>query len=159
MHKQVGSLIALGAISMFALAAEDDRSAHQHDHGHHESAPAANDAPIQIAINPETRVSVTRGGNVPPPAACGRPIELPVKITNRGFLTAPLEATLVDNVPAGVSIEFAPKPLSGAVDEMRSLRVTLRKAELVDVTVSFRAKNDIPDLGGRDRIHLLLRCL
>jgi hypothetical protein len=27
-----------------------------------------------------------------------------------------------------------------------------------DVTVAFRAKNDISDLGGRDRVHFLVRC-
>lgn len=151
----VGLIVFFASGPMLAHA-QDPSHEHEH-HATHSAAP--NDAPIVITINPETRVSVTRGGNVPPPAACGRPIELPVKIVNHGFLTAPLEATLVDNIPPGVSIEFAPQPLSGAVDEMRSLQVTVSKPELVDITISFRPKNDIPDLGGRDRIHLLLRCL
>jgi hypothetical protein len=116
------------------------------------------DAPIRITINPEARVSVSRGGELPPSPACGTAMEVPVTIINQAFLTAPLEATLVGNTPTHVRLEFPPDPLKGLPQEMRVLRVTLNKPEPTDLTISFRARNDIPDLGGRDRIHFLLRC-
>lgn len=122
-----------------------------------ESSKAA-DAPIELTINPEARVSVVRGGAVPPAKACGQAIDLPVKITNQGFVTAPLEARLVDSIPAGVGLEFSAEPLKGVREEHRVLRVTLKNPGTVDITIAFRAKNDIPDLGGRNSVHLLVRC-
>jgi hypothetical protein len=116
------------------------------------------EAPIKIAVNPEVRVSVSRGGELPPPVSCGEALEVPVSIVNQGFLTAPLEATLVDSVPEGASVLFSPEPLTGMREERRTLRITLTKPGLVDITVAFRAKRDISDLGGRDRIHLLVEC-
>src|SRR5258708_4177784 len=44
--------------------------------------------PISITINPEARVSVTLGGALPPPVACGKPVALPVKIINQGFVAS-----------------------------------------------------------------------
>jgi hypothetical protein len=116
------------------------------------------EAPIKIAINPEVRVSVSRGGELPPAVACGEALEVPVSIVNQGFLTALLEATLVDSIPEGASVLFSPEPLTGAREERRTLEITLTTPGLVDVTVAFRAKRDISDLGGRDRIHFLIEC-
>jgi hypothetical protein len=122
-------------------------------------AQADEKAPIEITINPEVRVSVARSdAGLPPPAPCGEALEVPVHIVNRGFLTAPLEATLADSVPEGASVWFSAEPLTGVQEERRTLRITLTKPGLVDVTVAFRAKRDISDLGGRDRIHLLVEC-
>jgi hypothetical protein len=116
------------------------------------------DPTLTITINPEARVSVKRTGELPPAAACGRALEVPVAIVNQGRITAGLEATLVDSVPAGVTLEFAADPLQGTADESRLLRLTLTSEPVVDVTIAFRAKHDKPDLGGRDRVHLLVRC-
>jgi hypothetical protein len=118
----------------------------------------SSDAPIKITINPEARVSVSLGGELPPPPTCGTATELPVSIVNQGFVTAPLEATLVGNAPPDVRLEFSPDPLKGIPHELRILRVTLSKSVPTDLTISFRARNDVPDLGGRDRIHFLLSC-
>ena len=116
------------------------------------------DAPIKITINPEARVSVSLGGELPPPPPCGAAMELRVAIVNQAVVTAPLQATLVGYVPPGIRLDLQDDPLKGIAEEVRILRVTLRKPEPTDLTISFRARNDIPDLGGRDRIHLLLRC-
>lgn len=116
------------------------------------------EAPIEITINPEVRVSVSRGGELPPSVFCGESLDVPVHIVNRGFLTAPLEATLVDSVPDGASILFSAEPLTGIREEHRTLGIKLTKPGLVDITVAFRAKRDISDLGGRDRVHLLVEC-
>ena len=119
---------------------------------------AHGEAPLEITINPEVRVSVARSGELPPPVSCGEALDVPVRVVNRGFLTAPLEATLVDSVPEGANVRFSPEPLTGIREEHRTLRITLTKPGLVDITVAFRAKRDISDLGGRDRVHLLVEC-
>src|SRR5271154_3714145 len=60
------------------------------------------DAPINVTINPEGRVSVTLGHALPSPTPCRTPVEFGVRIVNQGFVTARLEAQLVGNPPAGV---------------------------------------------------------
>jgi hypothetical protein len=151
------ALAALASASVQAQEQNHKRDDHQH-HEHTAEASVPKDAPIKITINPEVRVSVSRGGDLPPPAACGRPIDLPVQIANQGFLTAPLEARLVEPAPEGLHVEFSADRLMGTREEQRMLRVTLKRPGPIDITIAFRAKNDISDLGGRDRIHLLLRC-
>jgi hypothetical protein len=152
--------IALAALANASVQAQEQSQDHD-DHQHHEHVTeerVAEDAPIKITINPEVRVSVSRGGDLPPRGACGRPIELPVQIFNHGFLTASLEARLVDSIPEDVSIFFDPEPLKGIPKERRALRIMLKAPGLVDITVAFKAKGDVSDLGGRDRVHLLVEC-
>jgi hypothetical protein len=131
----------------------------EHMHGQHkmEAAPI-NDSPIRITINPETRVSVELASALPAPAPCWEAVELRVKIVNQGFLTSSLEARLVGDAPAGVTLDFHPAALKGVPEEFRSLYITLNKPDPTDLTIAFRAHNDSSDLGGRDRIHFLLRC-
>jgi hypothetical protein len=117
------------------------------------------DPPIQITINPEARVSVTLGGALPSPVACGRPATLSVRILNQGVVTSRLEVQLVAEPPAGATLEFHPAPLNGAPQEQRELRITLAKPGLTDLTIAFRAHNEAPDIGGRDRVHFLMHCL
>jgi hypothetical protein len=113
--------------------------------------------PIRLTINPEARVSVAMAGAVPSPVACGSALEIPVEVVNQGFVTAPLEVALV-NAPAGVAVHLDPTPLKGVPAESRMLRVTLTQPGLTDLTVAFRARNEIADLGGRDRVHFLVEC-
>lgn len=148
------SFIATAVLTAVGSRAADDHPGHEH----HTSRTNGPKAPIEITINPEVRVSVSRGAELPPPVFCGESLEIPVRIVNRGFLTAPLEATLVDSVPEGASVLFSPEPLMGIGEERRTLRITLTEPGLVDITVAFRAKRDISDLGGRDRVHLLVEC-
>ena len=117
-------------------------------------------APINITINPESRISVLLSGQLPPPTQCGAVTELRVRIINQGFVTARLEAELVgDPPPPGAAIDFRPEPLKGLPEEFRSLHVTMTQPGFSDLTISFKAHNGARDLGGRDRIHLLMRCL
>jgi hypothetical protein len=118
-----------------------------------------NQPPIKITINPEARVSVVLAGALPAPVPCGTAADLPVKIVNQGFVTSRLEADFVGEVPAGVSLDFHPAPLKGVREEIRNLRITLTKPDPTDLTIAFRAHNETPDLGGRDRIHFLMHCL
>jgi hypothetical protein len=122
-------------------------------------AVSSSDAPIKITINPEARVSVTLAGALPPPAACGMPVDLAVMVVNQGFVTFRLEAKFVGEPPAGAELEFHPEPLRGVPEEFRGLRIILRKPGTTDLTVAFRARNRGGDLGGRDRVHFLMRCL
>ena len=120
--------------------------------------PAPNYPLIRVMINPEARVSVSAAEDFAPTARPGIPLVLPVKIVNQGFVTAALEAEIVGGAPPGVVLEFRPEPLKGLPTEVRTLRITAKYAGTVDLTVAFRARNEIPDLGDRDRIHFLLHC-
>lgn len=122
------------------------------------ASPSSESAPIRITINPEARVSVVMSGAIPPAVQCGTALDIAVDVVNQGFVTAPLEATLVGNAPAGVTVSLDPAPLKGAPSEMRMLRVTLTQPGQTDLAVAFRARNEIPDIGGRDRVHFLVEC-
>jgi hypothetical protein len=152
-------LAAVAAVLFLpALAYADDE--HLYDHQKMEMEAASfNDAPIKITINPEARVSVTLAGALPSATACRTPTNVPVQIVNQGFVTARLEAQLVGDPPPGVTLNFHPEPLKGVPRELRELWITLTKPGLTDLTIAFKAHNEIPDLDGRDRIHLLMRCL
>jgi hypothetical protein len=122
------------------------------------AAAATARATIMITINPEARVSVTRIGSQSALGSCGVAMKLTVEVLNQAYLTAPLQAFLVGSVAEGVKVEFLSEPLKGLAKEERTLFLTLRDPGPTDLTISFRAKNEAPDLGGRDRIHLLAQC-
>lgn len=124
-----------------------------------EDKTAAQEAPIQITINPEARVSVALAGTLPQPVPCGTPADFSVRILNQGFVTSRLEAEFVGDTPAGASLDFHPEPLKGVREEFRHLRIRLARPDPVDLTIAFKAHNEVPDLGGRDRIHFVMRCV
>jgi hypothetical protein len=121
-------------------------------------AVSPNQMPITITINPEARVSVVLTGPMPAPVPCGSATDFSIRILNQGFVTSRLEAAFVGDVPEGVSLDFQPAPLKGVREEVRRLRIILTKPGSTDLTIAFRAHNEIPDLGGRDRVHFLMRC-
>src|SRR4051812_41557065 len=127
-------LAVLSSVSV-AQAQHDDHSQH-----HPDGNALANEAPIRITINPEARVSVTRGGELPPAVVCGESLEFAVHIVNAGFLTAPLRVSLVDPESGLVSLKFAEKPLTGAPEEWRILGVALAQSGPLDITIAFRAE-------------------
>jgi hypothetical protein len=151
-----GVVLALGAALAMTLPgrAEDNRPAR--DQGAPETG-LPGEAPIRVTINPEGRVSVALGGALPAPAPCGKPVVFGIEVVNQGYATARLEAQLVGNPPAGATLDFRPEPLKGVPLETRTLRVTLSSSAPTDLTIAFRLHGEVPDLGGRDRIHLLLR--
>lgn len=126
------------------------------EHVHDVASP--NDPPIKITINPEARVSVLLAGALPSPAACGTAVDFRVRIINQGFVTSRLEAEFVGD-HQDATLDFHPEPLKGLLEEVRTLRVILVKPSDVDLTIAFRAHNEVPDLGGRDRIHFLMHCV
>ena len=150
MRSRLGMFAAVTGVAALALPAQPADMDHHHHVAH---------APIEISINPEARVSVALGAPIPVRNPCRRPITLPVKIMNDSFITANLEARLVGSVPAGLTLDFRPAPLSGNQEDWRTLTITLAEPGTKDVTISFKAHNDIPDLGGRDRVHFLISCV
>jgi hypothetical protein len=128
------------------------------DHEHQHEGDALGDPPIKVTINPEARVSVILAGALPPPAACGTAVDFRIKIVNQGFVTSRLEAELLGDKPEGTTLDFHPEPLKGIPEELRDLHITLTKPGPADLTISFRTHNNAPDLGGRDRVHFLMRC-
>lgn len=117
------------------------------------------EAPIQITINPEARVSVALAGTLPDPVPCGTAADFSVRVLNQGFITSRLEAELVGDPPAGVQLDFHPVPLKGVPEEFRHLLVTLTRPDPIDLTITFKAHNEVPDLGGRDRVHFVMHCI
>jgi hypothetical protein len=150
------NVLAVTAIFLLPLLASTQDDMHNHSGM---GAVSPDDPPIKITINPEARVSVVMAGALPSPAPCGKAVDLLVKVVNQGFVTSQLEAEVVGDVPPEVTLNFHPAPLKGVPEELRMLHLTLTKPGVVDLTLAFRAHNEIPDLGGRDRVHFLLRCL
>jgi|GEM_PF-1231486 len=150
MHR-ITSFVAALVLCFGAWAADEDH-AHHHDPT---GAPTASDAPIQVTINPEARITVKRGGAMPSPSICGTPTEVAVKIVNQALITARLQAELVGSVPTEVLLEFPTEPLKGVAVEARSLRIILTHPAPTDLTVAFRAEKQIPNFGGADRAHMV----
>jgi hypothetical protein len=116
------------------------------------------DAPIKITINPEERISVDFGYAPPQVEACGRVIDLQVRIVNQGFATARLKAQFVGDAPAGAALDFASEPLKGVPEELRHLRIVLPRSWTGDLTISFAIRGGIPDFGNQKQIHFLVSC-
>lgn len=150
--------IAMSCFATAAFSSQGEVHMGQHVPSKADAVSSADAAPITLTINPEARVSVVMTGAVPPAVPCGSALELPVRVVNQGFVTAPLEAVLVGNVPAGVTVDLDTKPLKGVAEEVRVLHVSLRKPGQTDLTVAFRARKEIPDIGGRDRVHFPVEC-
>ena len=134
------------AVSGFTFVKAQNKAAHQ-------------EPPIQITINPEARVSVALVGSLPRPVPCGTAADFSVKILNQGFITSRLEAEFVGDTPEGVNLDFHSERLKGLREEFRHLRITLKRPGPADLTIAFKAHNEIPDLGGRDRIHFVMQCV
>lgn len=128
-------------------------------HAHHRHATEPDGSPILVTINPEARVSVRLVAALPPAPVCGSALDIAVKVVNQGYVTAPLQVFWLSEPPPGASLTLLGDSLSGAAEERRILRVTLTNPELTDVTIGFNTRNNIPDIGGRDRVHFLLNCL
>ena len=147
------------ATTLVASVWATSAAVHAQTHEHARESVSPTDPPITITINPEARVSVTLGGALPPPVACGIAADLRVRIINQGSVTSRLEAQFIGNTPAGAKLTVDPRPLQGAPEELRDLRITLTTPGPTDLTVSFRTHNNTPDLGDRDRVHFLMSCL
>lgn len=134
--------IAIATVFLGGLSAQaQESSEHPADHSHHDhhvvETRKSTDPPIKITINPEARVSVVRGGSLPPVKACGEAIELPVKITNQGFVTASLRASIVGDGGRHISVHMDGAKLSGKAEDNWTLHLIPIGPGLVDVTIAF----------------------
>jgi len=152
----IPALLFLSFVSALLRAQTGEQ---KHDHYKEAETVSASDPPLKITINPEARISVALAGTLPRPVPCGTSVDLRIKIVNQGFVTFRLEAEFVGDAPSGVSLEFHPAPLKGVREEFRNLRITLAKPGPTDLTIAFRSHNEPPDLGGRNRVHFLIRCV
>jgi hypothetical protein len=64
---------------------------------------------------------------------------------------------LLEPADGSVRLMWDDCPLRGDETEARSLGVVTRREGFVEVTVSFCLPLELPDLGGRDRVRLVLR--
>lgn len=146
------------ALVLFALAGATGQ-ARAEGHVDRHGLGSAGDAQIVVTINPEARVSAIIGAPMPPPPKCGEPIELKVGIVNQGFVTAPLRAAIIGDIKGRVALHLEATKLNGAAEDTRLLHLIPLSSSATDVTVGFSIDNNIGDLGGRDRVYLLLRCV
>ena len=65
--QRVPAFVAALVLSFSAWAVDED---HTHHHPPKEAS-AASDAPLNVTINPEARITVKRGGALPSPPPCG----------------------------------------------------------------------------------------
>lgn len=147
-------VLALSLLPALTRAVEGEHAGDRH---HTDAVPRGGEL-IRITINPEARVSVTMNGEMPASVPCGTAVDLPVRIVNHGFVTAQLEAQWVGEAPRGARLEFDSGPLSGMGQELRNLRIYLPQPGPTDLTIVFKARDDVPDLGGRSRVHFLISC-
>lgn len=145
-------ILILVCQSALCLAADDERA--RPEAARSRSSPSF----ITITINPEGRISVILTRNQETAPRCGSSLLFPVRILNQAFLTAPLEASLID-APTDTRVDFSSERLTGAVEEDRQLRLTLERPGLTDITISFHLHNDIQASASRDRIHFLAHCI
>src|SRR5262249_30812631 len=92
------------------------------------------------------------------PSACGSATALKVKVINQSFITAPLRAAIVGDGARYISLHMEGTRLTGKAEDNRTLHLIPLGPDPVDVTIAFSIDKNIGDLGGRDRVHFLLRC-
>lgn len=143
-------LALLGVAWTLAAFADEPKEEQPTPHPHR--------APIEITINPEARVSVALADALPTTIPCGTPELINVLVMNHGFATSSLHASLLEPTPSGVILTMPAVKLTGQREQSFVLALSMTKAGLSDVTISFAMKNEPTDLGGRDRVHFVMRC-
>jgi len=122
------------------------------------SIPAdAIDGTLALVVNPEARVYATVEQFAVHGTTIGAPVELDVAVINSGFVTAAIQVDLVGPVDGSIEIEGDRSALTGAPQERRTLRLIPHAEGWIDVTLVFAFPGEPADLGGRDRVHLLVR--
>ncbi|MFI8593818.1 hypothetical protein ACIGCK_05230 [Microbacterium sp. NPDC078428] len=111
---------------------------------------------VGLTINPEARVHAERRGAGVLEARAGEPLDVEVDVRNEGYVTSAVIAAVI--APAhGVQLTWSSDGLGGSLTETRTVRLIVEREGLVDIALSFRMPFEPPDLGGRDRVDLLVR--
>jgi hypothetical protein len=119
----------------------------------------AQKALIEVTINPEARVSVTRTAVPLPLFACGTPEPLLVRIINQGRVTSNFNIRLLQQMDANmVALQPIAQHLAGAIVEYRLLTMTVDTVRPVDLTLVADAGPGTGDLGFRSQLSLIVKC-
>ncbi|MGP6176250.1 hypothetical protein ACTU6U_02985 [Microbacterium sp. A196] len=115
------------------------------------------DGGITLSVNPEARVYASRHRPGVLEARRGAVVSVPVGISNSGFVSAPMRAVLISPADGSVEVRWSATPLDGRPTEHRTLELLVHTEGFTEVTLSFCLPFDSPDLGGRDRVRLVIR--
>ena len=112
---------------------------------------------LMLAVNPEARVYASVERHTVYSAEVGKPLCIPVDVVNTGFVTAPVRVTRLAPLDGSVTHDWDETALSGAEHQTRVLELTSWVTGFVDVTLGFCLPGEPIDLGGRDRVNVLVR--
>lgn len=116
-------------------------------------------AALEVTINPEARVSITRTKAPLTMPQCGKSGVWLVRIINQGFVTAGLNFRPIGALSAELlSLEPVTPRLAGAAVEYRTLHYTMNKTHQMDITLGVDAGPATSDIGERAKLPLLLQC-
>lgn len=111
---------------------------------------------VTLSINPEARVYASlhqpRVHRVP----AGVSYSIPVAIQNLAGATAPIQVDVIEPKGPDLTVAWDARPLTGDGEEFRTLQVSSRLSGFVELTLSFCLPYELPDLGARDRVRLIL---
>lgn len=116
--------------------------------------PDRSDAAIVATINPEARVALSRGAALSL-QRCDRDIDIVVAVVNQSGARSTLR--LLADPPVGTFAADA-TPLSGAAHERRRYRLRLRRPAGALVSITGDIGPATTDIGGRNRVDLLIEC-
>lgn len=112
---------------------------------------------LALAVNPESRVYATVEDHAIFTATRHETLWIEVAVANSGYVTAPVAVSLIAPADGSATLIWSGSPLSGSSREVRSLGIITKVTGLIDLTITFSLPSEPPDLGGRDRVHLLVR--
>jgi hypothetical protein len=117
--------------------------------------PVETDAALAVTVNPEARVNVARTtapiGELTP----GAWHTIEVAVVNDGFVTGPL---VVEAEPIrGVELDLPVFELTGEHRQTAGFRIRFGTADVVDLTLTFRALSALGGLAMHSTVSLLLR--
>ncbi len=119
--------------------------------------PAATDAAFVVTINPEGRVEAARTDLKVDRLRPDAWAEIPVSVTNQGYVTGPLQLRW-SSVP-GVEVDAPDMELTGAPSQQTRFRVRLAEPGAADLTLRFWAIGALGGLANKNTAYLYLRCL
>lgn len=111
---------------------------------------------VLVSVNPEARVYASLQEPKVHRTGANTVCDIPVVVHNVGLVTASVQAALLEPSNGSVELLWNTRPLSGDQVEARSLGLVTSLEGFLEVTVSFCLPLELPDLGGRDRVRLVL---
>jgi hypothetical protein len=123
-------------------------------------------AQIKVTINPEGRVTAYRTMVQIPEIHCGTASNWLVRISNSGYVTAPLSVRVKNGplnpamVPdAAAAFSLPNTKLTGARVEYQVMHLAFDQPTQVDATLVFAVGPATSDLGSRAEVPVLIKCV